>query len=67
VPTLNVGINTGQPRRVAPTVWDIIGFFNSPFRVNDIPHPQPLSTMRRGGAGIYHAFSPLLMHERGRG
>jgi len=30
VPTLNIGINTGQPRRVAPTVWDIIGFFNSP-------------------------------------
>jgi len=29
VPTLNIGINTGQPRRVAPTVWDIIGFFNS--------------------------------------
>jgi len=30
VPTLNIGINTGQPRRVVPTVWDIIGFFNSP-------------------------------------
>jgi len=30
VPTLNIGINTGQPQRVAPTVWDIMGFFNSP-------------------------------------
>jgi len=34
VPTLNIGINTGQPRRVAPTVLDIIGFFNKPFRGN---------------------------------
>ena len=30
MPTLNIGINTGQPRRVAPTVCDKTSFFNSP-------------------------------------
>jgi len=59
VPTLNIGINTGQPRRVAPTVWDIIGFFNSPESGNPIKnercqliYKRKMDSRFRGNDGI---------------